>query len=422
MKKTFALVDCNNFYVSCERVFAPALWGKPVIVLSNNDGCVVSRSSEAKALGIPMGAPVFKYRELIERAGVEMFASNFTLYGDMSSRIMAVLARFSPELEIYSIDEAFLAFDGAQADLTAHTVKIREAVRQWTGIPVSIGLAPTKTLAKVANHIAKKNPEHGGVFNLCEAGERDAVLAKVEVGEVWGIGRRYAEFLESRGIKTALALKDMPHDWIKRNLTIAGLATARELAGESCFEAEESPDSRKSVTCSRSFRDEVVNLEELERLVASFAARAAEKLREDKLSAWQLQVYIMSNRFKADHYANVQAVTLPAPTSYTPELITAALGGLKKIYRSDYGYKKAGVVLNHLVPEDKRQLNLFVGGNVVKRERAMKALDRINQDWGRQTAYLAAEGRAATDFTKLETSLRSQRFTTDWNELLTIRI
>ena len=274
---TFALVDCNNFYVSCERVFQPKLEGKPVLVLSNNDGCVIARSNEVKALGVKMGAPFFQMRDLIREHGIKVFSSNYALYGDMSRRVHNTLAGMAPASEEYSIDEAFLDLSGL-TKLEAHARHIRERVKMWTGIPVSVGIGPTKVLAKIANHVAKKRPEHGGVFDIGNV-DTDSVLATVPVGEIWGVGRQYAKFLTENGVHTALDLKQASDSWVRAHMTVVGLRTLHELRGVSCIPLEEVEPERKGIACTRSFGKPVTSLPELREAVATYASRVGEKLR-----------------------------------------------------------------------------------------------------------------------------------------------
>ena len=280
MPPLFALADCNNFYASCERVFNPKLAGRPAIVLSNNDGCVVARSNEAKALGIAMGVPAFQIRHLIRKHDVQVFSSNYALYGDLSQRVMETLQQFSPEVEVYSIDEAFLNLSGfTNINLTDYGRRIRATVKQWTGIPVSVGIAETKTLAKIANHVAKRTEGTDGVFDFTAWPDRDSVLARVLVEEVWGIGPNYARLLTQHGITTALGLRDADDHWIQKQMGVVGLRTVHELRGISCLPLEQCPPPKQGITCSRSFGRPVTTLAEMREAVAAYTARAAEKLR-----------------------------------------------------------------------------------------------------------------------------------------------
>ena len=418
MPSLFFLIDCNNFYVSCERVFDPALRKKPVIVLSNNDGCVVARSEEVKALGIPMGAPVFKYRAEIKRYGIRVFSSNYSLYGDMSRRVMEVLSRFTPGMEIYSIDEAFLSFPaGMTGYVETLAGEMKETVERWTGIPISIGIATTKTLAKVANRIAKTFPGHGGIFNLAACRDVDDWLEKIRVEEVWGVGRRHAKTLRSRGIYTARQLKDAPDTWIRHHLTVMGLRIVWELRGISCLPIEEAPPPRKGILSSRTFGKWVEAREELEEAVALYASRAAEKLRKHHLLASCVHVFLTTSPYrKGPQYANAVTISLENPTNYTPELVRAAREGIGRIFKEGYPYKKAGVMFLDLAREEIWQPNLFSPSKETGKERRlMRALDLINRRYGSETLRLAASGLERR--WRVNRSRRSPRYTTRWEEL-----
>lgn len=413
----FALVDCNNFYVSCERVFNPKLAGKPVLVLGNNDGIVVARSNEAKALGIPMGAPAFKYRDLIRRHDVQVFSSNYALYGDMSQRVMETLQQFSPEVEVYSIDEAFLSLMGFNTqDLAEYGRRIRATVKQWTGLPVSVGVAETKTLAKIANHHAKRSVESAGVFDLTTWPDRDSLLAGVPVEDVWGIGPAHARRLNRYGITTALALRSADDHWIRKQMGVVGLRTVQELRGLSCLPLEQCPPPKQGITCSRSFGRPVTTLAEMREAVAAYTARAAEKLRGEQLSASALTVFLTTNPFKDEpQYSNALTLRLPVATDATPELLRVALKGIEAIYRDDFRYKKAGVMLLGLVPVGQVQANLFDQADRARSTRLMKAVDSLNARDGADTVRFAVSGliqQWRTQFAR-----RSPSFTTNWRDL-----
>lgn len=416
----FALADCNNFYASCERLFAPHLEGRPVVVLSNNDGCVIARSNEAKALGIGMGEPAFKRQTFFATHGVRVFSSNYTLYGDMSARVMRVLDGFSPDVERYSIDEAFLLFRAIDSDTLVRIAHdIRETVLKWTGIPVCVGLARTKTLAKVANRIAKKAPESGGVWLLERPDEIERHLARVDVADVWGIGRRYARFLKASGVNTALDLERAPQDWVKKHLTITGLHTKLELGQVPCIPLEEHPVPAKSLVCSRSFGIRISELTSLEEALSSHVQRAAQKLRARKLLAGAVQVFVETNRFQDDpqHFGHA-CRTLPTPTSFTPDLHASALGILRTIYREGFKYQKVGVMLLELVPEGRRQLTFMEPTRDQKREHKalMTVLDTVNAVYGRDTMFLGASGLGPKPWL-MRQERRSPRYTTCWAEL-----
>ncbi len=425
MAAFYLLVDCNNFYVSCERVFNPALEGKPVIVLSNNDGCVVARSEEAKALGIPMGVPLFKHRSIIERYRVRVFSSNYALYGDMSRRVMAVLSRFTPDMEVYSIDEAFLSFSArSPGELEAVARDIRETVRRWTGIPVSIGIGSTKTLAKAANKLAKSKERRRGVFSLTESEGLDGWLEKVRVEEVWGIGRRRGKMLRRHGIYTARQLKVVSDEWARRRLSVAGLRTVWELRGISCIPLEEAPPTKKGITTSRTFERWVDTREELEEAVAYYAARAAEKLRRHHLLASHLQVFLTTSPYReGPQYANAAGISLPFPTAYTPALVAAAREGLLEIFKPGYQYKKTGVMLLGLSSARTRQVSLFGGEGketCARQDRLMRAMDAVNARYGRDSLRVASSGIDRP--WRFQSPLRSPRYTTRWGELPVARL
>ena len=416
----YALADCNNFYVSCERVFNPKLEKKPVLVLSNNDGCVVARSNEVKALGIKMGIPYYQCREIAEKHKVEVLSSNYTLYADMSCRVMMTLQQFTPRMEIYSIDEAFLDFARLPiSSPTEYAAFIRNTVKKWTGIPISIGIGPTKTLAKLANEIAKHAPEAEGVFDIASrtAEERDALLAKIPASEIWGVGPRLTEKLGLYGVRFIGDLLRQPDDWVKKHLTIAGLRTVWELKGRPCIPLEQLPAARKSLVSSRSFGQPVTELTDLEEAVASYTSGAAERLRGQKLITQFVQVFITTNGYgREPQYANSTICELPRPTAFTPELVKVALRLVRKIYRKGYRYKKAGVLFTGLVPETAQQQNLFVPVADRHQEKVlMKIVDLINARYGADTVKCAAEG-LAPGWT-MKSDRRSRRFTTRWEDL-----
>ncbi|MBN2158700.1 MAG: Y-family DNA polymerase [Spirochaetes bacterium] len=418
MNPLYFLVDCNNFYVSCERVFAPGLRERPVVVLSNNDGNVVALSNEVKEMGLPFGAPFFKVKELVRKEGVAVFSSNYTLYGDMSRRVMNCLEGFTPEMEIYSIDEAFLFIRGAAGDPVEYARRIRETVKQWTGIPVTIGIAPTKTLAKLASRIGKRDRSCRGVFDLNDGGRADRALEATGAGDVWGVGRQYAELLRRNGIRTARQLRDAPERWVRRHMTIAGLRTVWELRGVPCIPLDELPAPRKGIVSSRSFGRPVERPEELREAVAAYTARAAEKLRAQKSVAGSITVFLSTNRFREDdpQYSTGVTCRLPVPSSYTPRLIHVAGRLLDRIYRRGYRYKKAGVMLYEIMPEGDAQLDLFSRLHDTDRtRRLMQAVDRVNRAMGRHTLHFAAEGIAMP--WQMRREFLSKRFTTHWEEL-----
>jgi DNA polymerase V len=420
MSPVFALVDCNNFYAACERLFNPKLAGQPIVVLSNNGGCVVARSNEAKALGITMGVPEFQIRPLLRAHHVHVFSSNYQLYGDLSQRVMETLEQFSPDLEIASIDEAFVSLAGFERrNLTDYGRQIRKTVKQWTGLPVSVGIAETKTLAKLANRVAKRTSDQDGVFDLLACRDRETLLSQVAVEEVWGIGPNYARLLTQHGITTALQLREADEHWIRRHMGVVGLRVVAELQGRSCLDLDVCPAPKQGITCSRTFGRAVSTLAEMEEAVSSYVSRAAEKLRGEGLAATVLIVFIMTNAFSEEpQYRNSMTCELPVGTDTTSELIRAALKGLRRIYRDGYRYKKAGVMCTALVPAGQVQPNLFDlfdQQNRPRSKRLMTALDAINDRWGAGTLQYASSG--LTKAWKTQCHRRSPAYTTNWDEL-----
>jgi DNA polymerase V len=420
MSTAIALVDANNFYVSCERVFAPRLLGRPVVVLSNNDGCVIARSDEAKALGIKMGAPLFKTQHLVEAHDVAVYSSNYCLYGDMSQRVMGALQEFTPEVEIYSIDEAFMSLDaGSASTMLARGLEIKEKVRQWTGIPVSVGISQTKTLAKVANRAAKKSPGAQGVLDLMDFCDQTRMLDDTPVGDVWGVGPSYTKLLKAAGITTARRLRDADRRWVRQRMTVAGARIVEELRGVRCIALEQCPAQKKSITCSRSFGRLVESHEELREAVAVYMTRAAEKLRRAKLAAGVVTVFINTSRFSPEpQYGNSATCELACSTDATDELLGWALHGLEKIFRGGYRYKKAGVMLNRLIPADRQSKRLFGDADYERSRRVMKAVDEINAWYGHDTVRFGVARPDAPWKTKF--LRRSPRYTTRLKEVLSI--
>lgn len=412
----FFLIDCNQFFVSCEKVFNPRLDQKPVVVLSNNDGCVIARSKEAKALSIPMGAPAFEYARLFKEKEVVVFSSNFSLYGDMSHRVMSVLAQFSCDMEEYSIDEAFLLM--ACDNPLEKAAAIKKRVLQWTGIPVSIGIGKTKTLAKVASDLAKK--EATGIFFLETQEAIDRTLKTLPVREIWGIGKHLEEKLHRYGIHTSLEFKNANDGWLKKIFSVTVYKTALELRSIPCLTLETMPAAKQSITCSRSFSRPVTDLESLNEALSSYTASAAEKLRAQDSDALFLSVFLATSSFIQNAYSNSMGVSLPEPSQHTPLLISYAKDALKHLYREGYQYKKVGVVLSNLVPSNCCQMDLFgeTAQQKEKKKRMMRLLDTVNQRLGDDTLQLAAEGLDKPWKSKRENT--SQHFTTSWDELLTI--
>lgn len=414
MKEVFALVDCNNFYASCERVFNPKLQAKPIVVLSNNDGCVVARSDEAKALGIGMGVPAFEVEDIIRKNAVEVFSSNYTLYADMSSRVMETLSSFTPDIEIYSIDEAFLNLAGFSCSLTDYGRKIQRTVRQWTGLPVTVGIARTKTLAKIANRIAKKSAKAKGVLDLSDASYLDKVLAETPVEKVWTVGIRTTLKLKGAGIKTALALRDADVSWVRQKFGVVGVRTVYELRGVSCYPLEQNPPTKKSIAVSRMFGKPVESIDELKQAIASYASRAGEKLREHRLAAGVMTVYVTTSRFIKNKYFNYHTVEFVVATSDTIELIRNACRCIDRLYRKGCAFKKCGLILNGLVPENRAQQGLFDDVDRLKSRRLMQAVDAVNARLNSPLQW-AAEGLEQS--WKVKFNRRSNRYTTRWEEL-----
>ncbi len=414
MKEIFALVDCNNFYVSCERAFAPYLEGKPVIVLSNNDGCVVARSNEAKKLGIGMGVPAFEVEDVIIKNGVEVFSSNYTLYADMSSRVMEILSFLTPDIEIYSIDEAFLRLEGFDCSLTDYGRKIQRTIKQWTGLPVTVGIGSTKTLAKIANGIAKKSATAKGVLDLTAFDCLDEVLAEVPVEKIWTIGIRTTIRLKRAGIKTALALRGTDISWIRQKFGVVGVRTVYELKGMCCYPLEHNPPVKQSVTVSRMFGKPVVSIEDLKEAVASYASRAGEKLRQQHLAAGIMTVFVTTSRFTKRRYFNSRTFVFEVATSDTKEIIRSALFCVSGLYRRGFAYKKAGIIFHALVHEERVQKNLFDNIDREKSRRLMKTIDAVNARPDCSIQW-AAEGLGQP--WKVEFRRRSNRYTSRWDEI-----
>ena len=393
-KNKIALVDCNSFYVSCERLFNPSIIKKPVIVLSSNDGCVISRSTEAKALGIKMGEPYFKVEKIIKKNDVKVFSSNYSLYGDISRRVMKTLKQFSPQMEIYSIDEAFLNLSSIRDEnLFEHGNKIRKTVLKWTGIPTSIGIATTKTLSKAANYIAKK--EQSGIVNLINTKQIDQILKEIEINEVWGVGRQLTKFYIKNGIHTAYQLKNMHNNWIKKNTNVLGSRTAMELKGIPCVSLKEHQEKRKNCCVSRSFGRKVTKLEELSESVTTHCLNAAEKIRSDNQTTKRITVFIRTSPFQKDknYYANSKDIDLPVRTNDSIELVKQALIALQYIYRKGYKYQKAGIIFSGLNEVDIYKKNLFSSiNNEEKRKKLMKAIDYTNIKYGRHALSIAQAG------------------------------
>ncbi|MBC3879677.1 Y-family DNA polymerase [Undibacterium sp. FT79W] len=414
--RSIALVDCNNFYVSCERVFRPDLQNKPVIVLSNNDGCAVSRSNEAKALGVKMGVPVFQIRDLVKEHGIEVFSSNYVLYADMSNRVMTLLRQFAPDQEIYSIDESFLELTGLP-NIAELMQTVREQVKRDTGIPVCVGVGPSKTLAKLANFVAKRHPKSKGVFNFntLTSQQMSSVLRNIPTEEVWGIGRKLTAALNDMGIVNVLQLRDADVPSLRKRFGVVMEKTIRELRGEACIEFEDVTPSKQQIINSRSFGNMVTELADLEDALSHFVSNAAKKLRDQNSVANMLQIFILTNRFRQDQeqYSPHLAIPLITPTANTMTLQKYALQGLKVIFRAGYHYKKAGVILSDISNASVYQADMFA--SVPEKPELMQTLDRINQRYGKGTLKLSLDGSRHS--WKMRQENKSPEYTTNWNEL-----
>lgn len=394
MSHAIALVDGNNFYVSCERVFNPRLEDVPVVVLSNNDGCAVARSNEAKALGIGMGQPWYQCRELARAHGIVALSSNYTLYADMSQRMMAILGGFTPCLEVYSIDEAFLDVSATTGDLTACGQRIRAQVRQWIGIPTCVGIGPTKTLAKLANHVAKKRPAWGGVCDLTTqaCGQMEALLNSIPVTQVWGIGARLAEHLKTQGINTVRDLSALDLALARRRHSVVLERTVLELRGIPCLPLEPTAAPKKNIICSRSFGQPVTTIDELRQAIVTYASRAGEKLRRQQGAAQAVEVFIQTSRFRSPFYGPSLKVPLAAPSDDSRTLARAALQGLERIYRPGWAYVKAGVELQAIQPRDNGWTADLLTAPDTRSAPLMRTLDAINTRMGAGTLRLAGAG------------------------------
>ena len=390
--KKIALIDCNSFYVSCERLFNPKIRRLPVVVLSNNDGCIISRSNEAKALGIKMGEPYFKARNIIIKNNVQVFSSNYSLYGDISRRVMRTLKRFNSKIEVYSIDEAFLDLSNfSDKEVKDVGKEIRNTVLQWTGIPTSIGIAETKTLSKVANHIAKK--QKSGVVSLVNIKDLDPILEKVEVRDVWGVGKQLSKFYIKNGIYNAKQLKNASNTWIKKTKNVLSSRTAMELRGVPCIEIETKQAKRKSCCVSRSFGKKVEKLRELKESVTSYCLNAAEKIRSESLVCKSITVFIRTSPFqnKGIFYSNSKTIDFPIATNNSIEIVKNALTGLDLIYKDGFKYQKAGIILSGLSDSEKGN-SLFKSTKDERIKNLMQSIDNTNYRYGRSTISLASAG------------------------------
>lgn len=418
----FALIDCNNFYASCERVFRPELNGIPVVVLSNNDGCVIARSNEAKALGIPMGAPAFEYEKLFEQHNVQVFSANFALYGDMSNRVMTILSDYSPEIEIYSIDEAFLKLVGFDLfNLQEYGEQMRSKVIKWTGIPISVGIAPTKALAKVANRIAKKYPKQTkGTYIIDSEEKRIKALKWLKIKDVWGIGRQHTKRLKAQKVNNAYEFVQLSDDWVRKNMTIGGLRLKQDLQGIPTLDLEQ-PQPKKNIATTRSFEKNYTEFKELQERISTFAASCAEKLRKQNSCCNSLMVFIHTNGHRKDlpQYSRNIVVKLPYATNSTIELSKFATQALKRIFKQGYHYKKAGVIVQDFTPENTMQISMFDNRNE-RHIPLMKAIDKVNLRYGQQKIRLASQDQKR--IWKMKQQKLSPRYSTNLDDIITINL
>jgi DNA polymerase V len=419
----FALIDCNNFYASCERVFRPDLNEKPIVVLSNNDGCVIARSNEAKKVGIPMGAPAFEYEKHFKQHNVNVFSANFVLYGDMSNRVMTILSDYSPDMEIYSIDECFLKLDGFEKyfNLQKHGEEMRYKVMKWTGIPISVGIAPTKALSKLANRIAKKFPEKTkGVYIIDSEEKRTKALKWIKIEDVWGIGRQLSKRLNAQNVYTAYDFTQLSDNWVKNNLAIVGLRLKHDLQGIPILDLEEA-QPKKNIATTRSFESNYTEFEHLNERISTFASSCAEKLRKQNSCCNSLMVFIHTNGHRKDlpQYNRNIVIKLPFPTNSSIELAKFASQGLKRIFKQGFAYKKAGVIVQDFTPETVTQTTLFESRNE-RHFPLMQAIDKLNKSYGQQKIRLASQDLKRV--WKMKQEKLSPRYTTSLSEIITINV
>ncbi|TXH23135.1 MAG: Y-family DNA polymerase [Chitinophagaceae bacterium] len=418
----FALVDCNNFYASCERVFRPDLIGKPIVVLSNNDGCVIARSNEAKAAGVPMGAPAFEYEQLFQEKGVQVFSANFVLYGDMSHRVMTILSEYAPDIELYSIDEAFLKLKGFQYfNLQEYGEAMRYKVTKWTGIPISVGMAPTKALAKVANRIAKKYPkETKGVYIIDSEVKRIKALKWLKIEDVWGIGRQHSKRLQSMGIKTAFDFTELNGSFVQKQMAIVGLRLQQDLQGYPTLDLE-TAQIKKNIATTRSFETNYTEYAQLAERITTFASSCAEKLRQQNSCCSSLMVFIHSNGHRKDlpQYSRNIVIKLPFPTNSSIELAGFATQALKRIFKPGYAYKKAGVIVQDFTQTNGLQQSLFENRDQ-RHIPLMQSIDLLNTRFGQQKIRLASQDTKR--IWKMKQLKLSPRYTTHINDIITIKV
>jgi len=415
----YALVDCNNFYASCERIFNPKLRNVPIVVLSNNDGCVISRSNEAKELGIPMGAPAFEYEKIFKERNIAVFSSNYVLYGDMSNRVNLILKKYTPDIEFYSIDESFLKFKGFDKyDLTEYCLKLREEILKNTLLPTCIGIAPTKTLAKVANHIAKKFPELKGVYCIDTIEKRIKALKWLDIEDVWGIGRRIAKKLKAKNITKAYQFTQLPDEYVRKEFSVVGLRLKKELEGISVLDLEEIV-TKKNIATTRSFDTTYTEKSYLEERISTFAATCAEKLRNQKSTCNIVTVFVNTNRFNEKHeqYYKSINVIIPFATNSSIEIIKYAKKGLDLIFKQNYHYKKVGVIVSGIARENEKQFNMFED-EPVQHGKAMNVIDKLNFKYGTKKLKLGSQDLGKT--WKMRQEQLSPNYTTNWSDILEV--
>ncbi len=417
----FALIDCNNFYASCERVFNPDLNGKPVVVLSNNDGCVIARSNEAKPF-VPMGAAAFKYKNVFEQNKISVFSSNYALYGDMSTRVMNILATFAPKIDIYSIDEAFLKFDNFKyLDFQAHGIQIKKDITKSTGIPISVGFAPTKALSKVANRIAKKfSKRTQGVYIIDNEEKRVKALKWLAIEDVWGIGRRHAKRLQKINIRNAYQFTLLPDEWVRKNMSVVGLRLKRDLEGKPTLDLEKIK-TKKNIATTRSFDKNYSDFEQIKERVTTFSVSCAEKLRKQHSYCNTLLVFLHTNRYRKElpQYSKNIIVKLPFPSNSNIELAKFAVNGLERIFKKGFQYKKAGVIAMDITPQEQRQISLFENSDL-RHQVLMDVVDKLNHSIGQQKIKLASQNLDRT--WKMRQEHLSPRYTTQLKEIITVKV
>jgi DNA polymerase V len=421
MQNAIALLDCNNFYASCERVFDASIISKPLVVLSNNDGCVVARSEEAKQIGVTMGSPLFKVQSLLDEHDAEIFSSNYALYADMSSRVMNLLQNFTPEVEIYSIDEAFLNLEPRKNSLDNLAHSIREKMYKWTGIPVSIGIAETKVLAKIANkRIKKAELKEQGVLNLYRSQKTESILKETNVEDVWGIGYHSTLKLKANNIFNAWQLRETDNRFIRRLLTVVGARIGLELRGIKCLPFEQFSAKKHSITCSRSFGQTITNYSQIKEAVLYFLTRACEKMRKNNLATHAVTIFIGTDRFRPmpEHYSGSATYSSTYPTDSNQEIQEWTSRTLERIYKKGFEYRKAGIILSGLVPSENLTKRMFDDDRFQQQHKLMKAVDEINQKFGKDTVRF---GRVETEGGwKMKQTRKSQSYTTNWNEFLLV--